>query len=166
MFVVAAALASCSYLTPYDTVDPSQGPLYQPAGGGFQEALPTSRERRAGPYVVRLALDPPQPRADERVSVAFKVVHDSSGPVRGARLTCKAGMPNIPGHIHNLGIHPEHHETEPGRYEMDPLVFGMGGRWDLVFQALLPDGRQFYGEFPVEVQGPPWPQPPRPTFRR
>lgn len=165
--VIAATslLAACAAVTPYDVAHPSQGPLYRLSPDGTQEALPDTLERRADPYVVRLELDPARPKADDHVRIAFVLEDRSSSPaqpVPGAKLACKAGMPNVPGHIHNLGIHAEHPETAPGRYEMAPMRFGMGGRWDLVFQAILENGRQFYGVFPIQVEGPPWPAPPRP----
>lgn len=36
-------------------------------------------------------------------------------------------------------------------YAMKPVVFGMDGRWDVVAQAQLPDGAQFFAVFPVLV---------------
>lgn len=162
-------MAACAYVTPYDTVPVSQGPLYRYDRTGLEEALPESPERRAGPYVIRLALDPANPKAQDDVRIAFILEDQSSTPakpVSGARIACKVGMPNVPGHIHNLGIHTEHPEVAPGRYEMHPMAFGMGGRWDLVFQVILENKKQFYGIFPIQVEGPPWSTPPRPRFRK
>ena len=158
--IVPLLLASaCSFVTPYDVAHPDQGPLYRLSPGGTQEALPDTWERRADPYVVRLELDPAKPKAGDQGRMVF-VLEDLSTsppqPVRNAKIACKSGMPNVPGHIHNLGIHTEHPEVAPGRYEMAPMSFGMGGRWDLVFQAMLDNGRQFYGVFPIQVEGPPW----------
>ncbi|MDP3540969.1 MAG: hypothetical protein Q8T11_00720 [Elusimicrobiota bacterium] len=45
--------------------------------------------------------------------------------VRNAKIACKSGMPNVPGHIHNLGIHTEHPEVAPGR---DELQLGLSRR--------------------------------------
>lgn len=167
--LVPLLAGACAYVTPYDVAHPSQGPLYRLSGDGAEEALPDTWERRAEPYVVRLELEPKRPKASDQVRISF-IVEDRSAsparPVQDAKIACKAGMPNIPGHIHNLGIHTEHPEIQPGRYEMHPMAFGMGGRWDLVFQVILENGRQFYGIFPIQVEGPPWPAPPRPRFKK
>lgn len=162
--ILLAAAGGCAYITPIDATLSYQGPLYDGSPAGVEEALPESLERRAGPYVVRLSLEPEVPKVSGQVRIAYVIEDRSStppSPVRGARIACKAGMPNVPGHIHNLGVHGEHPEVAPGRYEMAPLTFGMGGRWDLVFQVVLADGRQFYGVFPIRIQGPPWPGPVR-----
>ena len=153
-------LCACAPLTTYQAYHGSQGPLYRRSLQGVEEAIPEIPERRAGPFVIRLGMVPDKPKADEAVRISF-IVEDHSvtppAPVRAARLACEAEMPNIPGHIHTLGIHTEHPEVAPGRYEMAPIAFGMGGRWDLVFQAVLENGKEFYGTFPITVQGPPGP---------
>lgn len=155
----------CAAVTPYDVADSTQGPLYRYSVEGVEEALPASAERLSGPYAVRLEMTPSLPKAQDQVVVAF-VIEDRSSvratPVSGAKVTCKAGMLRVAGHLHDLGIHSDHPESAPGRYEMPPMSFGMGGRWDIVFQVLLPNGPQFYGVYPVFVEGPPWPQSSRP----
>jgi hypothetical protein len=161
----AVFFAGCAAVTPYDVVDSSQGPLYRYNLDGVEEALPVSPDRLAGPYAVRMEMAPSAPKAQDPVRIAFVIEDRSSAlatPVSGAKVTCKAAMLRAAGHLHDLGVHPDHPETAPGRYEMPSMAFGMGGRWDVVFQAILPNGRQFYGVYPVMVEGPPWPQSSRP----
>lgn len=161
----AGLLGACVGVTPYDVQDSSTGPLYRYDLGGVEEAVPPTAERLAGPYAVRLEMTPSAPKASDQVRIAFLVEDRSASPaapVSGAKVTCKAGMPRVAGHLHELGVHGDHPELAPGRYEMPPMSFGMGGRWDVVFQVLLPGGRQFYGVYPVMVGGPPWPQSSRP----
>lgn len=161
----AGLFGACVGVTPYDVQDSSTGPLYRYSLGGVEEALPPTAERLAGPYAVRLEMSPSAPKASDQVRIAFLVEDRSvspAAPVSGAKVTCKAGMPRVAGHLHELGGHGDHPELAPGRYEMPPMSFAMGGRWDVVFQVLLPGGRQFYGIYPVLVEGPPWPQSARP----
>jgi hypothetical protein len=165
--ILAAVLgfSGCAAVTPYDIADSSQGPLYRYSLEGVEEALPLSPERIAGSYAVRMEMVPGAPKAQDQVRISFLLEDRSSAqakPVAGAKVSCKAGMLRVAGHMHDLGVHADHPETAPGRYEMPPMAFGMGGRWDIVFQAMLPDGRQFYGVYPVMVEGPPWPQSARP----
>ncbi len=162
----ALALSGCAAITPYDIADTSQGVLYRYSLEGVEEAVPPTAERVAGAYAVRLLLTPSPPRAQDQVRISFLLEDRSQVPakaVSGARVACKIGMPRVAGHLHDLGAHKDHEETAPGRYDMPPVNFGMGGRWDIVFQVILPDGRHFYGTYPVAVSGPPWPQSPKPA---
>lgn len=166
-FVLAAAaglLAACSGVTPCGARDSSTGPLYRYGLGGVEEAVAPTAERVAGGFAVRLRVEPSPAGARDQVRISFFIEDRSQfppKPVTGARVACRMGMWRGEGHIHDLGTHEDHAEATPGRYDMPPMVFGMGGRWDVVFQALLPDGRQFYGVYPVMVDGPPWPQSPK-----
>lgn len=166
ILAAAALLSGCAAVTPYDIAETSQGVLYRYNLEGVDEAVPPTPERVAGGYVVRLLVTPSPATAQDQVRISFLIEDRSqvpAKPVRGARVACKVGMPRVAGHLHSLGTHQDHEETAPGRYDMPPINFGMGGRWDIVFQVILPDGRQFYGSYPVAVNGPPWPQSPKPA---
>lgn len=167
VLILSAALVSgCAAVTPFDIADTSQGVLYRYSLEGVEEAVPPTPERVAGGYAVRLLMTPSPAGALDQVRISFLIEDRSQVPakaVTGARVSCKIGMPRVAGHLHNLGTHQDHEETAPGRYDMPPVNFGMGGRWDIVFQAILPDGRQFFGTYPVMVDGPPWPQSPKPS---
>jgi len=162
----AGLLAACASVAPDGAQDSPTGPLYRYGLGGVEEAVAPTAERVAGGFAVRLQVAPSPAGARDQVRLSFFIEDRSQvppKPVRGARVACKMGMWRGEGHIHDLGTHEDHPETTPGRYDMPPMVFGMGGRWDVVFQVFLPDGRQFYGVYPVMVDGPPWPQSPKPV---
>lgn len=162
----ASLFAACAAVTPYDIHDSTTGPLYRYSLEGVEEAIPPTAERVAGAYAVRLQMTPSPAGSRDQVQISFFIEDRSqtpSKPVSGAKVACKAGMLKTAGHLHDMGVHSDHVETAPGRYDMPPMVFGMGGRWDVVFQVILPDGKQFYGTYPVMVDGPPWPQSPKPA---
>ncbi|UPT75444.1 MAG: FixH family protein [Elusimicrobiota bacterium] len=166
LILSALALSGCAAVTPYDIAETSQGVLYRYNLEGVEEAVPPTPERVAGAYAVRLLMTPSPATAQDQVRISFLIEDRSQVPakaVTGARVACKVGMPRVAGHLHDFGAHKDHEETAPGRYDMPPINFGMGGRWDIVFQAILPDGRQFYGTYPVQVNGPPWPQSAKPA---
>lgn len=158
---LAVMISGCVSIPPFEATLQEQGPLYRPAFGEADEALPVTSERRSGKYVLRLDMEPDKPKAADKIRMRF-VVEDVSGPTRkpvpGAKIACTARMTRVAGHIHNLGIHKEHPEVSPGHYAMHPIVFGMGGRWDVVAQVQLTDGTEFFAVYPVKVEGPPWPQ--------
>lgn len=117
--------------------------------------------RQSGHYAVEMKMSPVLPRVSEDVTIEFIVKNISAQtpePVSEALMACTARMPNVSGHIHVLESHVHHPETTPGHYQMHPISFGMGGRWDVLLQLKAPDGYEFYSVFPFNVEGPPWPK--------
>ena len=117
--------------------------------------------RQSGRYQVEMKMTPVRPRAKEGAVIEFIVTDistQSSKPVSEAVMACTARMPNVSGHIHVMETHLHHPEVAPGHYEMHPLSFQMGGRWDVLLQLKAPDGYEFYAVFPLNVVGPPWPK--------
>lgn len=117
--------------------------------------------RQSGRYQVEMKMTPVRPSAKEGAVIEFIVTDissQSSTTVSEAVMACTARMPNVSGHIHVLETHLHHPEVTPGRYEMHPISFGMGGRWDVLLQLKAPDGYEFYAVFPINVDGPPWPK--------
>ncbi len=116
--------------------------------------------RKSGKYRVQMFMEPARPKVGNEVSISFEITDPSSRSivsVSGALMACTARMPNVPGHIHVMETHTQHPEIKPGLYQMHPIHFEMGGRWDWVLQVQTPDRYEFFAVFPVDVEGPPWP---------
>ncbi|OGS17860.1 MAG: hypothetical protein A3J83_08680 [Elusimicrobia bacterium RIFOXYA2_FULL_40_6] len=112
-------------------------------------------------YEIRLKLDPEFPSATDYVKIEVFVTDTAQKPpvpVKGAKISCNARMPNVPDKIHwlanNICYLTEH---SPGVCSMAPIVFGTGGSWDLLVKAEITEGKIFSAVFPLEVKGPPWP---------
>ena len=118
-------------------------------------------KRYFGKYEIQLVVNPESPSATEQVTVEV-IINDISqtppAPVRGAKISCGARMPNIPGHIHTLAKKICYlTEVNPGLCRMEPIVFGMGGDWDLIIKVEISESEKFSAVFPIVVKGPPYP---------
>lgn len=112
-------------------------------------------------YEIQLKLEPEFPGATDYVKISVAVTDTSKkqpAPMPGAKISCKAIMPNVPGYVQWLAENICYFtETKPGFCEMKPVVFGTGGDWDLVVKAEIPGVNIFSAVFPVTIKGPPWP---------
>lgn len=118
-------------------------------------------KRYFGKYEIQLVLKPESPSATEQVTMEV-IINDISqtppAPVRGAKISCSARMPNVPGHIHTLAKEICYlTEVNPGLCRMEPIVFGMGGDWDLIIKVEISESERFSAVFPIVVKGPPYP---------
>lgn len=114
----------------------------------------------SGNYRLEMKMEPENPKVGKNINIEFQLLDITKNPpwpARKALMACQARMPNIPGHIHRLKAHRYHPENLPGRYQMVPMKFDMGGRWDLVVQVMPDEGDEFSATFPIDVEGPPWP---------
>ncbi|MBN1384477.1 MAG: hypothetical protein JW983_06350 [Elusimicrobia bacterium] len=118
-------------------------------------------KRYFGKYEIRLSVEPESPTATEKVVIDVivrDISQDPPVPVKGAEISCGARMPNIPGYIHTLSKKFCYlTEVNPGLCRLEPIVFGMGGEWDLVIKTEITEGETFSAVFPIVVKGPPYP---------
>ena len=129
-------------------------------GNQLPKSEPLKRVHQAGNHQLKMKIEPEKPKVGKNINIEFHLTDVSKNPpwpARKALIACQARMTDVPGHIHRLKAHRYHPENLPGRYQMVPMKFDMGGRWDLVVNVMPDDADEFSTVFPIDVEGPPWP---------